>query len=325
MMTTSLGIPHAESLLNRTLAGAPRTPAEWVADNTLIDGLGLGLRETMLYLCSQRPALEQFEQWILEKNGGSIPAALIARINAAIAGESGESDGDASGVEPVLTPEDLAFWGANGYVILHDAVPEAGRRAAELAIYEFLEVSPDDPETWYRRDPSGATIWVPFLHHPALVANRHSPRIHSAYAQLWARRDLWVNTDQCGFNPPERPGWSFPGPYLHWDTSLNLPMPFGTQGILYLTDTAADQGAFQCVPGFHRKIEGWLRSLPPEVDPRTVDLSAESVRIAGRAGDLVIWHQSLPHGSSPNRSTRPRVVQYINMRPSNWEYSEVWK
>jgi ectoine hydroxylase-related dioxygenase (phytanoyl-CoA dioxygenase family) len=56
-----------------------------------------------------------------------------------------------------------------------------------------------------------------------------------------------------------------------------------------------------------------------------VDLSAESVRIAGRAGDLVIWHQSLPHGSSPNGSRRPRVVQYINMRPSDWEYDAVWK
>jgi hypothetical protein len=323
MIATSLGIPHAESLLTRTLAGAPRTPADWVADNTLLDGLGLGLRETIEYLLSQRPALEQFEQWILEQNGGSVPPALIARINAAVAGET--DDADPSPLEPALTPDDLAFWDANGYVILHDAVPEAGRRAAELAIYTFLGVNPDDLETWYRKERNGATIWVPFLHHPALVANRHSLRIRSAYAQLWGRRDLWVNTDQCGFNPPERPDWRFPGPYLHWDTSLNLPMPLGTQGILYLTDTAADQGAFQCVPGFHRKIEDWLRSLPPDVDPRSVDLSAESVRIAGRAGDLVIWHQSLPHGSSPNRSTRPRVVQYVNMRPSNWEYSEVWK
>jgi hypothetical protein len=318
-----LGIPHVQVLLLRTLAGTTPTVADWVADNTLLSGLGLGIQETLLYLNSERPALEQFEQWILEKNGGFVPPALVARINAAIAGELG--DHDASSVEPALTLEDLAFWDANGYVIVHDAILENSRRAAELAIYEFLKVNPDDPETWYRKDPAGATIWVPFLHHPALIANRHSPRIYNAFAQLWGRRDLWVNTDQCGFNPPERDGWRFPGPYLHWDTSLYLPMPFGTQGILYLTDTAADQGAFQCVPGFHRKIEEWLRTLPPDVDPRKVDLSVDAVRIAGRAGDLVIWHQSLPHGASPNRSERPRVVQYLNMRPSEWEYSEVWK
>jgi hypothetical protein len=324
MAPSALGIPHLESLLARTRAGTPGTPADWVADNTLLDGLGLGLRETLEYLLSQRPALAQVEQWILERNGGSVPAALVARINAAIAGEISDNDRDTSFLEPALTPEDLAFWDENGYIILHDAVPEEGRRAAELAIYEFLGVKPDDPQTWYG-GPQGASIWVPFLHHPALVANRHSPRIHSAFAQLWRRRDLWVTTDQCGFNPPERPGWQFPGPYLHWDTSLNQPMPFGTQGILYLTDTAAGQGAFQCVPGFHRKIADWLQSLPPELDPRGVDLSAQAVRIAGRAGDLVIWHQFLPHGSSPNRSARLRVVQYINMRPSDWEYDAVWK
>jgi len=320
-----LGIPHVQSYLTRTVKGGPLTPADWVADNTLLSGLRLGLQETLLYVNSRRPSLEQFEQWILEMNGGSLAPSLAARINAAIAGEISDEDRDPSSLEPALTTEDLAFWDANGYVVLHDAVPEDGRRAAELAIYEFLGVNPDDPETWHRKDPAAATIWVPFLHHPALVANRHSPRIHSAFAQLWGRRDLWVNTDQCGFNPPERLGWSFPGPYLHWDTSLHQPLPFGTQGILYLTDTAADQGAFQCVPGFHNKIEDWLRSLPPGVDPRSVDLSADAVRIAGRAGDLVIWHQSLPHGSSPNRSRRPRVVQYLNMRPSDWGYSEVWK
>src|ERR1700722_17616810 len=31
------------------------------------------------------------------------------------------------------------------------------------------------------------------------------------------------------------------------------------------------------------------------------------------AGDLVIWHQALPHSASPNRGTRPRMVQYVNM------------
>jgi hypothetical protein len=323
MPLTSLEIPHLESLRTRTLAAKPSSPAEWVADNTLIDGLSLGLRETFDYLHAARPSLEQFEQWIQETSGDVTPE-LAARINRAIAGEIDASERDASGLEPVLTPEDLAFWDENGYVILHDAVPEAGRRAAELAIYEFLGVNPDDPETWYQ-GPQGATIWVPFLHHPALVANRHSPRIRNAFAQLWGRRDLWVNTDQCGFNPPERPGFTFPGPYLHWDASVHQPMPFGTQGILYLTDTAADQGAFQCVPGFHRKIADWLSALPPDADPRSVDLSAESKHIAGRAGDLVIWHHALPHGSSPNRSVRPRVVQYLNMRPSDWRYSAVWK
>ncbi len=42
------------------------------------------------------------------------------------------------------------------------------------------------------------------------------------------------------------------------------------------------------------------------------------------AGDLVIWHQALPHGASPNRANRPRVVQYINMFPTQYEEHEEW-
>ena len=81
-----------------------------------------------------------------------------------------------------------------------------------------------------------------------------------------------MNVDQAGFNPPERPGWKFPGPYLHWDVSLAQPVPFGVQGILYLADTAADQGAFH--------VRAWLSPadrtvawdwLPDGTDPREAD------------------------------------------------------
>jgi len=227
-------------------------------------------------------------------------------------------------MEPALTVAELAFWDNNGYVVLHDAVEPESCRAAADAIYEFLGATPDDPDSWYHK-PVGHTIWVPLVRHPAFVANRHSARIRAAFAQIWGRSDLWVNTDQCGFNPPESSDWKFPGPYLHWDSSLAFPLTFGTQAILYLTDTDADQGAFQCVPGFHRKLEAWLRDLAPGVDPRKQDFSALAKPIAGKAGDLVIWHHGLPHGSSPNRAARPRVVQYLNLRPSRWDHNPVWK
>jgi ectoine hydroxylase-related dioxygenase (phytanoyl-CoA dioxygenase family) len=107
--------------------------------------------------------------------------------------------------------------------------------------------------------------------------------------------------------------------------SLAQPIPFGLQGILYLADTAADQGAFTCVPGFHRRIEQWLNDLPPGHDPRRHDFTSEAVPIAGRAGDLVIWHHALPHGSSPNRASLPRFVQYMMGRPSAWQYNAAWR
>jgi ectoine hydroxylase-related dioxygenase (phytanoyl-CoA dioxygenase family) len=61
------------------------------------------------------------------------------------------------------------------------------------------------------------------------------------------------------------------------------------------------------------------------VNPRDPALLEDQARpIAGRAGDLIIWHQALPHGATPNRARVPRIVQYINMRPPDFEQSERW-
>jgi ectoine hydroxylase-related dioxygenase (phytanoyl-CoA dioxygenase family) len=226
---------------------------------------------------------------------------------------------------PGLTAEELAFWDEHGYVVVHNAAASGDCDAAAAAIYNFLDASPDDPESWYG-SKYGKTIWVPLLRHPSFLANRHAPRMVKAFAQLWGREDLWATVDQGGFNPPERDDWRFPGPHVHWDASLAKPLCFGVQGILYLTDTPADQGAFSCIPGFHRSLEQWLNQLSPSEDPRQAILRHPGLKpIAGKAGDLVIWHQSLPHGSSPNRGAKPRVVQYIALRPTRWESAAEWK
>jgi hypothetical protein len=327
--TGQLGVRHLKRLWSSNRASRNgRTPqlrnsADQVAENTILCGLRVGLRETLNYLFETTPSFEDFEAWILAKNGGTIDRARIDALNAALspAGVAGQTlDPHA---EPVLTPADLAFWDENGYVILHDAVSPENCRTAVNAICDFLAVDLARPDTWYGGQ-QGHSIWIPLLHHASLWANRDSPRIRRAFAQLWKREDLWVSVDQAGFNPPERPGWKFPGPNLHWDVSLAQPIPFGVQGILYLADTAPDQGAFTCVPGFHRKIETWLGSLPAGADPRAQDLSALAIPISGRAGDLVIWHHALPHGSSPNTATLPRLVQYIKLLPSYWECNPVW-
>ena len=63
-------------------------------------------------------------------------------------------------------------------------------------------------------------------------------------------------------------------------------------------------------------IDRWLAELPPGADPNGQDLYALGPRpIAGRAGDLIIWHHALPHGASPNRHHLPRLVQYIKLYP----------
>jgi ectoine hydroxylase-related dioxygenase (phytanoyl-CoA dioxygenase family) len=223
---------------------------------------------------------------------------------------------------PVLSAEDRAFWEEHGYVVVRNAVPPENCAAAARAVWEFLEMDADNPASWYP-DPQRRTIMVEIYQHQALWDNRQFPRVHQAFAEIWGTEKLWVSFDRASMNPPERPDWPFPGPHLHWDMKLEMPVTLKVQGVLYLTDTPAEQGAFTCIPGFQRKLEGWLQSLSPDAEARKVIREASGAQpIGGKAGDLVIWHSALPHGSRPNTAQRPRLAQYISMFPAREENEE---
>ena len=53
----------------------------------------------------------------------------------------------------VLSKEDRAFWEENGYVIVHNAVPQKNLDAMVAAIWEFLEMDPECEEDWYKYQP----------------------------------------------------------------------------------------------------------------------------------------------------------------------------
>ena len=223
----------------------------------------------------------------------------------------------------ILSTEDREFWKTNGYVVVHSAVPPVNCKAAEQAIFAFLEMNPNDPESWYP-DPPRPGIMVEIYHHQALWDNRQYPKVHQAFAEILDTEKLWVSLDRASINPPVRESLTFKEPYLHWDMKLDWSVQLGVQGVLYLTDTSADQGAFTCIPGFHRILKNWLKSLPEGADPKNVihERESESVSIGGKAGDLIIWSTGLPHGASRNLAQRPRVVQYISMAPPAGETDE---
>ncbi|RTQ44961.1 phytanoyl-CoA dioxygenase [Hymenobacter gummosus] len=332
--TGALGVQYlkrfwAQTLAKRRGAFIEATEQSWRFDNLLLNGLGLPLEETMQYLLNTEPSFAEFEDWVLNKHRGQLDSLRVQRLNSVFSGQpyppALQHSLQQLAAEPdVLSPADLAHWAEHGYVVLRGAISRDQARATELAVWDALGMDPQDPTSWYQR-PIGKGIMMEFYHHPTLRANRQSRRIHKAFAQLWQTPDLWPTTDRTSFNPPETPALPFQGPRLHWDMSLEPPFRFGTQGLLYLCDTPAEQGAFCCVPGFHRTLEPWLASLPPGTDPRQVDLDAQAVPIAAEAGDFVIWHHMLPHGSSPNRGTYPRIVQYLNMYPLDFKENMGWR
>ncbi len=326
----NLGILHlkrywAKTQLKKTGKLPPDAlKKEWNLDITLLSVLGLGIEQTGRYLYLHAPDFSDFENWILELNQGRLPLNKINEFNTCITtGYSTREKPDRD--QFVLSETDIEFWKENGYVIVRGVISREDCQDAVEAICKFIDVKPEDSSTWYNSHPGRQGIMVQLFQHPAMDKNRQSLKIRAAYEQLWDRKDLWVTTDRAGFNPPETKAWPFQGPRLHWDVSLELPIPFGLQGILYLTDTATNQGAFTLVPGFQNRIGGWLKSLPAHVNPRNEDLYAlGSIPLAANAGDFIIWHQALPHGSSPNSSSLPRIVQYINYAPLDVEIRDKW-
>ena len=288
---------------------------EWQTDVTLLSALGIGLEPTLQYLYRSAPNFEEFENWVLENSTG-INQTKIEQFNRMLSGES-IADKEPVSYE-ILTPADLRCWDENGYVIIRNAVSKEDCDETVAALCQHIGVERYNPATWYNVHPSQQGIMVQLFQHPALERNRRSDKIRKAYEELWQRRDIWVNPDRVGFNPPETHTHKFTGPYLHWDLRFTKPIPFGLQGILYLSDTAENQGAFTLVPGFQHKIDAWLEALPEGTDPQKQNLYAlGSKPVAANAGDFIIWHHALPHGSSPNTAAVPRFVQYINYEPAD--------
>jgi hypothetical protein len=222
----------------------------------------------------------------------------------------------------VLSAEDLRFFHENGYVVVREAVPQHLLQPVIDVIWQFLEMDPNDPDSWYSDEPRVGSL-VHVHQHQALWDTRQYPRVHQAFAEIFGYERLWVSMDRAGMKPPRNPKYpahEYPG-FIHWDIDTRcLPIPFGVQGVLYLNDTDIDQGGFQCVPGFHKNLEAWIAAQPPDRDPHYPDLSRlpdgmKVTQIPGKAGDLVIWDHLLAHGNAPNLSQTPRLAQYIKMNP----------
>jgi hypothetical protein len=156
-------------------ARQPPNAEEMRAGSVLLAGLRLGIRETLDFLTIARPSFEQFEAWVLGKNGGNLEPQRVQRLNAALRREGGFALESILG-EPVLSRDDLAFWDERGYVVVKHA---AACSAAIDAIFSYARMSREDPDSWYHEK-----IWIPQAHHPALWENRNSPRIHTAFAQI---------------------------------------------------------------------------------------------------------------------------------------------
>jgi ectoine hydroxylase-related dioxygenase (phytanoyl-CoA dioxygenase family) len=102
------------------------------------------------------------------------------------------------------------------------------------------------------------------------------------------------------------------------------------QGVLNLIDNRLEDGGFQCVP--MRDPVEWLRrwspdqkwSTPSEPNGRYFftpksyeELGIPATRVPCPAGTLILFDACLPHGTLPNRSGRPRAIQFLRYIPKS--------
>ena len=245
-----------------------------------------------------------------------------------------------------LSEAQWQFWEVNGYVAIPDAVPASLVRAAARAIREYVGADDRNRSTWYdntldiyadvdadgKKPHHGPAGMVQMFHHASLWAIRQAPNLHAIFSDMWGTEALYVTCDRAHFKPPRDsayPAWNNPGDVhvgVHWDVDTRRsawPVPYTMQGVLYLEDTPASQGALRVVPGFHRRLAEWSDSQPsnrsaerPE-GAAAEELNASAVSVAGAAGTLVLWHSAIPHGPGANFGPSPRVSAYVTMHPAD--------
>ncbi|MCK6258970.1 phytanoyl-CoA dioxygenase family protein [Fictibacillus sp. KIGAM418] len=224
----------------------------------------------------------------------------------------------------VLSEEDWMFWKENGYVIVHDAVPQDHVDRLAKLIWDFEEKDPNDSSRWYtaarreiQMEELKNTGMVELYNHQYLWDNRMHQKVYDAFVDIWGTEKLWASIDRCNLNLPMKPGHEY-NSFIHWDVDTSLDsIPVNVQGVLSLVDTDVNMGGFQCIPELYRDFDEWIKDQPADRDPHKPDTTGYTpTKVVTKAGDLLIFNSMQPHGIRPNYSDKPRLAQYISMFPA---------
>ena len=168
------------------------------------------------------------------------------------------------------------------------------KRLVDL-LWEFQEMNPNDPSTWYKdqlRDHAMKELnnsgMVEIYNHQYLWDNRQYPRVYDAFVDIWDNEKLWVTIDRANLNPPNRSQRPFSG-FIHWDADTTLdPLPVNVQGVLSLVDHEPEMGGFQGVPELFRT----LGRVEKDSARQSRSLEAGHDRLRSRAGHAEGWRSA---------------------------------
>jgi hypothetical protein len=234
----------------------------------------------------------------------------------------------AAPAQPVgLTPEELARWQAEGFLILRGCISaEEIQRVRQAVDEEWSGTGSSDHEVDVLSGPnSGQTFTLAqapaqsrgevyklnnlFARRPDIRKVALSPRLRAACAQLLEGEPLICNSlnFERGSQQP-----------FHIDTWYMPPPVDGrlVAASIAVDDVGPDNGPIAYYPGSHlippyRFSDGRLNEKREEMPQCLAYLQAEiaarglkEVELRAKSGDVFIWHAQLLHGGRPIRDMR---------------------
>jgi ectoine hydroxylase-related dioxygenase (phytanoyl-CoA dioxygenase family) len=242
----------------------------------------------------------------------------------------------------VLSPEQIAAYARDGYLVLPDVVSELELPAIEQIFGRFMrgEVQGMGRDFCDMSGPYGRAFEdfnlinavLPRMYWPALRDNVFEQRA-SSIAQQLIGEDAELDYDQFLTKRPQRPQAVFA-----WHQDLGY-WPSGTPDTrtvtcsLALDDATVENGCLEVVPGSHlepklrpHRPRAWATSpeLRAEAHTLTVELRSTDVVVAlpVRRGSITVHNERIVHGSAGNRTDgwrRTYVVAHRSRQTVGYE------
>lgn len=273
---------------------------------------GLGKFETYAFLYSECRDFEHFQDWVTKLKGVDFVIEADTQFKK-WEKEEKVNQSDEECFPKILTAEQLKFWEENGYLRIPKVVDDMKCDAVRQKICRHLNVNLDFPETWYMSHSDWQGIMLQVYQDEHMESIRKDPGVRQVFADLYQSNQIIPNTEKLGYNPPVTPNWIFKHGELHWDLDLSQPLEFYVQGLVYLDDVPVNRGPLHVVPGFNNRFETFIKDFSSLERAHTyMRLTETPEPISGEKGDLILWHNTIPHAAGKNESDLPRFVQYLS-------------
>ncbi|GAA2096216.1 hypothetical protein GCM10009841_07870 [Microlunatus panaciterrae] len=232
-----------------------------------------------------------------------------------------------TGVEPVLSEDQIAQFHEQGYVIVKGALSREEADHYRRSIVSLFPPNLDLPATWGsyegRIKPMASADNHTF-DTPELLPLMTNEKLYRAASQLLESTALRVLDGSVGitFRNDAHPDQPL-SQTLHIDASVPNSVDdftFETRelqvgGCYYLTDVEPNGGGIHVVPGGHKIVEAEARAAGGggrHLHQEWKQIKhLQSIEVTGEAGDFALLHHLMPHGASHNRKATTRIAYFV--------------